>query len=108
MPEQPNKEIKLCTLKYSRVNQAIQIFQYIHVVLSYLVLDQITQLFCLHHLGRQSTSEYSSTDVPAHLISILPFGVKGVKRTAKSSLPQVRQVGCDLSGSGPPLKITKI
>ena len=28
--------------------------------------------FCLHHLGIRSTPAYASTDVPAHLISVLP------------------------------------
>ena len=29
-------------------------------------------VFCLHHLVRRSTPAYASTDVPAHLISVLP------------------------------------
>ena len=31
-------------------------------------------MFCLHHLGRWSTPAYARTDVPAHLISVLPVG----------------------------------
>ena len=36
-----------------------------------------------------SRLEYSSTDVPVHLICVLPVRIKGVNRMAKSSPPKV-------------------
>ena len=44
----------------------------VKTVLCHLVLEQVTWLFCLHHLGRWSTPAYASKGVPAHLISVLP------------------------------------
>ena len=72
MPEQPHKQVKLGTLEYSELNQAMQIFPHMLAVLRHLVLEQVTCLFCLHHLGIWSTPAYASTDVPALLISVLP------------------------------------
>ena len=58
-------------------------------MLCHFVSEQVTWLFCRHHLGRWSTPAHASTRIPAHLILFCLFGVEGVKRTAKSSLPMV-------------------
>ena len=66
------KQVKLGALEYSGINQAIEIVPHMQVVFRHIDMEQVTWLFCLHHLGRRSTPAYASTDVPAHLISVLP------------------------------------
>ena len=59
-------------MEYSGINRAMQVFPHMLAVFRHLVLEQVTWLFCLHHLGIRSTPAYASTDVTAHLISVLP------------------------------------
>ena len=42
MPEQPHKQVKLGTLEYSGINQAMQIFPHMLAVFRHLVLEQVT------------------------------------------------------------------
>ena len=62
----------LGTLEYSGINQAIQNISAHAGSDPPSFLEQVTWLFCLHHLERRSTPAYASTDVPVHLISVLP------------------------------------
>ena len=66
------RTLKLLNQVRPRINQAIQIFLVMQAMLRNLVWKQVTRLLCLHHLGRWSTPSYASTDVPSHLISVLP------------------------------------
>ena len=82
------KQVKLGTSEYSAVNQAIQRFPYTQAVIRHLVLEQVMWLFCLpsHKMGIPLRS------TPAQMFQHIwflfcMFGVEGVKRTAKSSLP---------------------
>ena len=47
-----------------------------------IFLEQVTWLFCLHHLGRLSTPAYASTGFPAHLISVLPVRSRRCKENS--------------------------
>ena len=58
------------------LSKDIKISQNMQPVLRHFVAVQVTWLFCQHHHRRWSTSEYSSTDVLVHLISVLPLWSK--------------------------------
>ena len=53
------------------VKKVMKLLAFIFEQPSYFI-EQVTWLFCLHHLGKWSTPAYASTGIPAHLISAMP------------------------------------